>query len=997
MRPMKISIFIIVSFIFLSLPPSLNAGIQVTFSDRDNSVILISFEKNLDAKTISVKNLKIVERFVKGVHLVEENLPVDEIEVDKDRIELRLAAEPAGTGIVQVSYEPGLWSCYNGSSVKAFALPIQNRNDLIEDWEPVIYRRWVGPNLWANRLQDWEIVNGRLECGVRIDDFPMPMRTVHAITQEVIPGSGEEFHLAVEVQGRLSQLQSAQSRAGFLIGAGNGWLDYRAAAIVQSYSGLGGGVLCLADYAADRFTFRDNCDEKGVDLYPVVSGVENIEGKKSISSSSGNILLELSVEKGREGDFTLTLAGWERETGVFLGGAILQNRDRKDVSGSFAIMAHPGKTGFDEPLKFSDFRAWGSMLKYHPEREFGPIAGTLYSLNKREMKMTVQFMPLAPPGKYLDRFPKPLLAAFEYRIKGASAWQAGGKARITQPEYMAHFKVENWDDSQDNEYRIVFNDRFAKTHYYSGVIRKDPHEREEVSFIALTGMGVMGRRADSHTPGEDTRKINARLSGRWTPANVWFPHAEIVANIKQQDPDILFFTGDQVYENNPTKPDRRDRFPVLDYLYKWYLWHWAFRELTSERPAILQIDDHDVYAGNVWGYGGKLNLTGLNSDGGGYMVDPLFVRMVERTQCRHNPDPYRYTEPLKNGFSSYFGSLTYGGISFAILEDRKFKTPPPRDTFTPEDDILLGKQQLQFLEEWSHDWSDADLKVIVSQSTYASTHTDWGDDGLKDYDTGGYPKAGRDRALEAFRRTGAFIVCGDQHLATITRMGIAKPGDAALQFCVPAAGNIYWRWFFPEKFIKIWEKTGKTEIPDVSGDYMDEFGNHFQVIAVANPQDPNVIPLGRTKAWIPQSDDLIQKRVSQGDGYGRVIVKKSKRTITFECYPFDAEFEKGKEAQFKGWPYTISFDELDRRVPSGYLPELRFKGIVNPVVKVIDEKDGATVWVRRVSGKVYSPPVYKKGSYRICIFDPENPERQKILKGLRPTGKPGDKRIRIKF
>jgi alkaline phosphatase D len=875
-------------------------------------------------------------------------------------------------------------------------MTIRNKNNIIENWDQIIHRRWVGPNLWANCLQDWDIVNGVLECGVRIDDFPMSIRTVHAITHEIDINSGDCFSLSVQIRGNVSHLISEDCLAGFMVGAGKGWSDYRAGAIVQSFSGLGGGILCVIDYAENRFTFRDHRDENNSNLFPVLSNIEYIKGEKNLSECIGNILLELTVKEATQNTYILTLTGWDVQTGSFLGGAILKNLSQDEIVGSFAIVAHPGNKGFYDPLKFDNFRCWGPMLKYHPEREFGPIVGTLYSLNNSIMKMTVQFMPVALPGKYLDRFPKPLIADLEYRAIATSIWKNTGNVRITQPEYIAHFRVENWDASLDYEYRVVFKDVFEKIHYYSGTIRKDPIECEEVSFVALTGMGVMGRRADSETPGEGTDKVDSQLTGRWSPGNVWFPHREIVSNIKKQNPDIIFFTGDQIYENNPTKPDRRDRFPVLDYLYKWYLWYWAFRDLTKDRPSIFQIDDHDVIAGNVWGHYGELNLTGLNSQGGGYMMDPLFVQMVERTQCMHNPDAYRFTEPMKNSISSYFCSLTYGGISFAILEDRKFKTPPPKDDYIPKDEIFLGEPQLRFLNEWLDDWNNAYLKVVVSQSTYASTHTNWEDFGLKDYDTGGYPKSGRDRALEMFRKARALIICGDQHLASIIRMGIEKAGDASLQFCVPAVGNIYWRWFFPESFLKLWEKSDKKKIPDVSGDYMDEFNNHFRVIAVANPDNPDVIKAGRTNAWIPRTDDFILKRVSQGDGYGMVLVNKADHTITLGCYPFDSNLGSSDKAQFSGWPYSFSFDQLEGRIPIGYLPELRFEGVDKPVVEVIRENDNETIYITRIFDDVYHPPVYEKGKYTIRVLDPEN-EKEKFIKKVSSVNYTSKKSLKIKF
>jgi len=47
--------------------------------------------------------------------------------------------------------------------------------------------------------------------------------------------------------------------------------------------------------------------------------------------------------------------------------------------------------------------------------------------------------------------------------------------------------------------------------------------------------------------------------------------------------------------------------------------------------------------------------------------------MGQRTQCGHNPDPYDPT-PVDQGITVYYGAFRYGGVRFAILEDRKFKT-----------------------------------------------------------------------------------------------------------------------------------------------------------------------------------------------------------------------------------------------------------------------------------------------------------------------------------
>src|SRR5665648_1302564 len=47
-------------------------------------------------------------------------------------------------------------------------------NSFSSSWERYPDSRWVGPDLWANRLSDWEIEDKRLTCTSNL-----PMRTVH--------------------------------------------------------------------------------------------------------------------------------------------------------------------------------------------------------------------------------------------------------------------------------------------------------------------------------------------------------------------------------------------------------------------------------------------------------------------------------------------------------------------------------------------------------------------------------------------------------------------------------------------------------------------------------------------------------------------------------------------------------------------------------------------------------------------------------------------------
>jgi hypothetical protein len=559
------------------------------------------------------------------------------------------------------------------------------------------------------------------------------------------------------------------------------------------------------------------------------------------------------------------------------------------------------------------------------------VAFAIYTVHDRVLKMSAQLYPLKP-GEVRE-------ARLELQSQGR--WSEVAKAEVLYPGWDAHFRIENWDSTQNVRYRV----RHGEQAMFEGLIRRDPTEKET---IVVANMSCNSSRTTGLRP-------------------------EIIDNLKLQDPDLLFFAGDQTYRHT-------------EHTAGWIEFGLQFREIMRDRPTICIPDDHDVGHPNLWGENGKRSTLSGNADGG-YFYPVEYVNLVQRQQTWHLPDPVD-PEPVERGISVYFTRLTLGGVDFAILEDRKFKSGPagkipkmgPRPdhindpSYDPKTvDVpglqLLGERQEKFLRSWSADWTSAEMKAVLSQTAFCGAvhmHGGRNDRLLADLDCNGWPQTPRNRALEEIRRAWAVHLCGDQHLAVVVKHGISEFGDGPYGFTSPALVNtIYGRWWHP-----LDEKPGPNAVASSplpwTGDFLDGLGNRISMLAYANP--PN-----------------IANEQSRADGYGIVRFHKPKRTITLECWPRFCDAKQGDTAQFPGWPITIAMDANDGRKTIGWLPELVFEGESNLVVQVVQEASGNVLYTVRVPGSSFQPRVYAAGKYSVKIG--RNKPDLQIISNLEPQNK----------
>lgn len=602
----------------------------------------------------------------------------------------------------------------------------------------------------------------------------------------------------------------------------------------------------------------------------------------------------------------------------------------------------------------------GPKFEYKPDNRFGPILWAMHTLSNNILKLSVQLPPLGESDNQ----------TLDLLLKKGNEWVNAGTASMDADARNATFRIDNWDATADHEYRVTLNYRDvfgeAKTAELKGIIRKDPVDRPLV-------MGAL-------TCQESTG----------------YPYGPLVKNLTLRKPDILYFSGDQIYENNGGYPIRREPADtaILSYLGKWYMFGWVFGGLMSDVPTICTPDDHDVFQGNLWGGQGLAKQKeNMNTDDRTGFAEPVqMVNAVNRTQCAHLPDPFDPT-PIEQGMSVWYTSLNYGRISFAIVSDRIFKSGPDLvSTWEGRKDHIkeplknpamiekpglefLGKRQELFLDSWIRDWNNASIKVLLSQTVFANVATHHGSyDGflLGDMDSGGWPKSARDRALEILRKGYVFQVAGDQHVPSVVQYGIDEYRDGGWCYVTPAISVGYPRWFRPDDLNYPVIDRPDHGFPN-TGKYTDIFGNKNYVYAMGNPENFKNLPNRYERAQVKTS------------GFGVLVFDATSRDITMESWRFLANIENpSKDDQHPGWPFTVNQMDNYGRKAVAWLPTLEISGDADPVIEVINEKTKETEYVVRIKGNSFDPKVFSNDKYIVRISYPEK-SLVKDFSGIQPA------------
>lgn len=721
-------------------------------------------------------------------------------------------------------------------------------------WQTSHDRVWLGEQFWANPMEDWQVVDGGAECLTGAGN-----RNIQLLTHQITNPDGR-FEMSVNAQTLASP--GPNGSVGFRIGVRSDLNEYR------SNSFANGGI---------------NAGVKGGQL---------MLQRKTVRLSEGDTAERLLLTGKPNGkQYSLTLTSVDADNTPL--STLTANVPKEAILGNIALVSNfeaKLKTKQGSRHRFQDWVVAGDAFTVTASNTFGPLLWSMYSLSdsRGDEGFVMKISALAPPLGEGDN------KAVELQVDRDGVWKSLGHAILDPDAWVATFRVNNWDESCDHAYRLVYvekrNNKTVTEDVWSGTILANPSGRP------------------------------LRLGALTCQKDYGFPYAPVANNLLKLQPDMLYFSGDQLYEGHGGYGIIRDPADraILNYLRKYYMFGWAFRETMKDRPTICLPDDHDVFQGNIWGEGGASMQTGATgaSSKGGYREPAKMVNVVHRTNCAHHPDFFDPT-PCEQNISVYYGDMVYGDVSFAILGDRQWKSGPTRvETGSGRADHvkdikvdtlhldkpglqLLGERQEAFLEHWVNDWEGHTLKVLLSQTVFSGVATHHGgyNGYLKgDLDSGGWPQTPRNNAVRIIRQGMPLHINGDQHLTSLSQYGADAQRDGSWSFCTPAIAAGYPRWWRPDEVGMPHENRPKHGLPN-TGEFLDGFGNKVYVYAVGNPEP------GTEK----NRYDLAHQKAS---GFGLVTIDTAERTYTLEAFRFLVDATDGNpENQFPGWPVTIHQQE----------------------------------------------------------------------------------------
>ncbi|MCS0601515.1 alkaline phosphatase D family protein [Streptomyces sp. LP11] len=242
------------------------------------------------------------------------------------------------------------------------------------------------------------------------------------------------------------------------------------------------------------------------------------------------------------------------------------------------------------------------------------------------------------------------------------------------------------------------------------------------------------------------------------------------ADMRAQDPDVVLFVGDYIYESSPSATAVRrhegkgEPYTLVQYRnrYAQYRTDPDLAAMHASAPWVVTFDDHEVdndWAGEV------------PQDPDKQSHDAFVARLTAAFQAYYEHMPVRATAIPDGPHIQMYRRLEFGRLArLNVLDTRQFRTDQATSQAGAEEPArtMLGAGQKQWLLDGLHD-SPARWNLIASQIMMAETDLLPGDGKLWYYDAWDGYQVERNALLEEFADIrNPVVLSGDRHLTMIS-------------------------------------------------------------------------------------------------------------------------------------------------------------------------------------------------------------------------------------
>ncbi len=731
-----------------------------------------------------------------------------------------------------------------------------------------ISQKWLGPELWANTMSDWQINNGRIECV----NGEKNLRNIHILTSSITKDMSS-LTMSVTLGNMSNKSLSDSDWGGFFVGIGDYSKNYKERVLTLSKGKKTSGIVSGINGRGELFFYDINNINKTL--------IVERKGEFLTFDDNKEISLKLHIEKEYswllKGSYSLVLKA------INISGETIQEIKLKDnvipeiLFGNMGIICNKGYGSDNKSFWFNKLKITGDGVKKDNYKKLSSIMGAMYLINDRTLRITVQLQPVK-----IENIERLRLKIFENNSERKIVWDSSRTIPIINPlGCYTTFEIKDWDASKQYDYDVTCdlkNNLLTTQSILRGVIQKEPTKEENVTLLALSN------------------KLNS--------------YKNIDFDIKNTN--ILCISKTL----NDLEKDAFKETLYTNFLYQQNLFYWTYNKILMKTPVICILDNNKLYQDYKTNPNAQLCKQ---------------INVIEGAFYNH----LTINTPKNNRLRSHNYTIKYSNIDFSTLKTSHIKQ---------------GDEQL--LSNWAHNWnSKIVFKVALVQNLFNKMH-EIANNERSNIST--KIKDNRNNTLKLFRENFIFSIALNEDIGALIHNGIDEWKDCGVSFAIPQIdSDTLFQWAPSYKI----SNDGKVPAIGATGNFLDVNKDRFSLLHIS------------------KSISLINKNIYNG-GYGIVLFNKKHSSIEVLCFSLQAK-------QHLLWSRKIQFSDNYKRKIKGYLPELIFRGIKNPIITIINEANNKIVYTRHIREKPFRPYVFENGKYTIKIGN-ENKKYQ-IQENLVPS------------